>query len=270
MTEFDGTYRHPQRHGCPYQRCSAIVRLMPVQPAPGADWTLIVPRHDIQNRYLTGTCPASLMYHPLSPDAQERLNRLSVTDGRKISAGIQRDVDRESAELFDPPKPRPESRSLRGPHRLGREPVTSEDEEDWALGGREDEDSGKLAPGTEDIPIKRPKLGMLGHVMGRKAVSMSDLLAQNQQATLETGEAVGAIQQAINELTVATAKLGEAMNTLATMQGESTSQTLTEYYGLVQTATNDVNSVIEQCQEINRQVAAAQEKGEEFQGRLLA
>lgn len=268
MTDFDGTYRHPQRHGCPYERCSAIVRLMPARPSPDADWTLLVPVHDIQNRYLSGTCPASLMYHPLSPEARSHLNRMSAQDGRKISRGIQEDMDREEAELFEPPKPRPESRSLRGPHRIGREPVTEEDQEDWALGGREDEDSGKLTP-TEDIPIKRPALGMLGHVMGRKAVSLSDIIGMNQQAAFESGEAIGVIQQAQNDLNVAVGKLGETLNTVATMQGESGAQLLVEYYSLIQTASRDVSSCVEQLEEIKRQIAAGQEKGSELVARIL-
>jgi hypothetical protein len=200
----------------------------------------------------------------LTSDVAERLNEFYEVDARKIPGLLGQQMEKEREFFTRPHRSWAESQSLRGIHRLGREPEPTA--EDWALGGREDEDSGKLAP--SDNPPRVPSR-IAGQQMGRNAVSISELIAMNQSAALMSGEAIGAIQEAQNTLAAACGKLSETMNELAAMQGQSTSQLLTEYYHLMQTAERDVQSCREQLENVKGQIAAGQEKGEEFVTRLL-
>ena len=251
---------------CPYKLCGKVarVRTIPAYPTPdGKPAHKIFPQHDIVNPYISGPCPMSLQEvswaiggippHDVYNMLQERLR---VDRDRIIAATVQDEPPTATA--------RPKSTSLRGPHRIGREPVTEEDKKDWQLGGREDEDSGHLSPPDMAKPHPRHVQGVSGNV-----ASVEEVVATLTSAALHGGEAAQAVQAAIGSMDEAIGKLSEQLNDVVAAQGQSNAVILTEYYGIINEAQEKAHMMRDLGDEIISRIVAGTEKGEELTGRML-
>jgi hypothetical protein len=163
-------------------------------------------------------------------------------------------------------KGEPESRTLRQPSRIGREP--DPDAEDWQLGGREDEDSGHV----QEYAVKPPKVpaGVVGQEIGRHVTSIDELIGMTQEAALKGGEARAALLDASNQMSVAQGSIEQAIDVIAQIQGQATSALIESYRAIFAQVQTDIASLIEQNESIIEAIGAGQEKGEEFIGRLLS
>lgn len=253
------------RRECPYYWCSRLVDIVPAPPYPGSTDIPgeLIKAHLIAHPVLTGTCPASNLRYPLDADSHKHLNDQAADDGRRIPPLVVRTTPprRQPRDAREPDG----SRSLRNPGRLGREPDDPASP-DWQLGGREDEESGKVRP-----PIKppRPPRGVIGQEIGRHVASVDELIVMTQHVALLAGQAIGAIQEANNSLQNAIVDIGEAISSLAEMQGQSASRILQEYRRILDQASTDVTAMSQQGEEIMNALGAGQEKGAEFTARLL-
>jgi hypothetical protein len=253
-----------RRIKCPYRWCSKGVAVLPAPPYPGTDGpgSQLIAAHDIGHPVLTGTCPASNMHYPLTPEAAQHLRDQERADSRRIP-GLVVDSAPERPGWFL--QRHPESRSLRQPGRMGREPEPASD--DWALGGREDEDSGKTKP--PNSPPRTPE-GVAGQEVGRHVASVDELVGMTRQVQLLTGEGMGTLQGVRDELDIASSKIEAALTELSILQGSATSETLGSMHEILTQAGTDVRSMVEQAEEITNALGASQEHADAFIGRLLS
>ena len=260
-----------RRINCPYHWCSRVVEVVPAPRYPGTHRTdsELITAHVIAHPVLPGTCPASNMHYPLDEESAQHLRDQEQADGRRIPKLVTGSVPEGSRPRRAWDRPRParddDSRSLRQPSRVGREPEPGS--QDWALGGREDEESGKTKP-----PIKPPRTprGVAGQEVGRHVASVDELIGMAQQIALVTGEAIGSLNEARDALDIASAKVEEGLSELAALQGQATSETLGAYHQILTQAGTDIRALMEQAEEIASAIGAGHEKGEEFIGRLLS
>lgn len=185
------------RKPCPYFFCSAIVVVYATKrhfEDPDDQMVQIIPTHEIRNDNLPPeTCPASLMSFPLD---QEMLTLLHGMERRHYNTLLEK-ARRENSELprmpfLEPPPSGSQSMLPKpGSRRFGRTPATEEDQPDWALGGRDDEDV-QADPKTHPVP---PTTG--GYPMtGRSGMSNADVQAQIAAANAEANGAIGAMTEA--------------------------------------------------------------------------
>jgi hypothetical protein len=227
----------------------------------GTERTMIG-KHDIKHPVLSGTCVASYMYLPIDEHTRGIFRAREQADSRLISASVTGDDNEYKGR--DRVGKRPESTTLRGPHRIGREPPP--DSDDWKLGGRKDEES--IDRPMPDPPKPPDNADVIK--IGRTMATITEMIAGVNEAGLHGGEAIAALQEAHNALERAVGALEQNLNVLAMLQGESTSQTLGDMTAIIRQAETDVRSLREQIKEIQNAIAASQEKGEELIGRWLS
>lgn len=258
-----------RRADCPYRWCSATIEIVPVPGYPGTGESQgeLIKAHPIQSGVLTGTCPASNLRVPLEDRAAENLRQQERNDGRRIPKLVVDSVPEKPNRYRLPwvAQGPPESQSLRGDDRSGREPGPTAD--DWSLGGRDDEDSGKTAP-----PIKPPRIppGILGQEVGRHVVSIDELIGLIKASAIKSGEALSTVQDCENQLALAGAALEEAKGMIAGAMEQHRSQTLSDEMGLLERAQEKVSSMVAQCERIKGEISHAHELGEQYIGVLLS
>lgn len=211
-----------RRGGCPYHFCSAVLTTYVTQREYGGRLVEMIPMHELKNDKLPPeTCIASLMAIPLSNEEMALLRARERSDYNKLIE-IMRVQIRKSVE---PPGERPppsRSRSLRGPHRMGREPVTEQDEDDWQRGGRAGE---AVAPEPKTAPPVAPTVRGYSQT-GRSSMSVAGVKALIAGAVVEANGGYGALQEiedeyiqaaqaAVNEMVDRAARAGAAMDDAA-------------------------------------------------------
>lgn len=262
---------------CPYHWCAASLDLKHEGNNP-QKWTnerlerselenvspLIIPSHPIGNNVLTGNCPASLMHYPMRPQSRHRqiLDECAVHDEKKIDEWIQQILTTDPRTVND----RPESQSIRSfydngkgrlPGRMGREPTTSEDESDWAKGGREDED---VQP---DAVWHSAPVDVFGEGVGR--VSIQETLAALNDAAIEISTARDAVgPEAIQKVAGCHAALENARSSVQAAKGNVDSYTLEEYISLLVSAEQDFNAILQKMEDTSRKLAVALTLGERY------
>jgi hypothetical protein len=218
------TERYPERRRCVYPLCEASVRLIFVPQFPGLPAHNVAkrmqPDHDIVNDHLTGPCPMSGQYvgftpwDPNPPETQRLIDERMMVDtetaskihGRKV---VRDQIQRERKLVQgDRDRPPAESKTLRGPWRLGREPDEA-NKGDWALGGREDEDSGHISPDPhQHVPsyvggypmqsgVGRMLIGEAKAHLSAAITQAGAAMASGQQATEQLSGCVGVVQEAM-------------------------------------------------------------------------
>lgn len=215
------------RMGCPFHWCNAIVEVIETgpEPWPGGVVRHIIQLHPVGHPALQGNCPASLLDWPLNMTTylylfQTEYNRAQ----REVEAWQQNQYER-AGEVG---QPLPTSQPIKHPGRMGREPHHRSPA--WVLGGRQDEDvvaSGDERRGT--VP-----LGVDGQQVGESGM-LSELAGLVNAAGAAGAEARVSIAQAIDALERARAAINEAV-------GQSHSETLTEYSGLLYRAISECQS----------------------------
>jgi hypothetical protein len=248
------------RMGCPYYWCSAIVTTGSVIESNDHLTTRqIIKLHEIRHPALTGTCPASLMDYPLTDHAHELLEEMRRNDDERVRVWSD-----QSAERRYQPRSRsqPDSQSLRGPHRLGREPVTGDDEEDWVLGGRQDEDiipQGQDRRGVVPPTVHGEQLGR-----GTGMASIEEIIGMMHAAAAHVGEAIAAAQDAENQLQVAVASLEETAGIVAQVRGTVQSGLLNSYVHGLNDGSEKVQVAATNIRESRQSLEGALEAGEQF------
>lgn len=255
---------------CPYRLCGAVrkVILVPAYPTPdGKIAHRIFPAHDIVHPKLRGPCPASLQEVGFSIGEPPPMAVLTMlADRERVDRQILSEHPMEDVlgKVFRESHEDPESQSLRGPQRIGREPVAEADKKDWQLGGRQDEDSGHLSPPDIAKPHPRHVQGVSGNVG-----SVSEVVATLTSAALHGGEAAGSVQAAIGSMDEAIVKIAEQLNDVVVAQGQSNAVILTEYYALINEAQEKAHTMRALGDEVISRIVAGTEKGEELIGRML-
>jgi hypothetical protein len=271
--------KYPERRRCVYALCEAQVTLTVVPPYPGSAEgpRRQQPQHEIVNAHLTGPCPASLMYVGWTP-----MHVTPIETERALAERYRVDADR-AQELYhqqqrdraqhNRPTPNEDatSRPVVGtgpggvPNRLGRTPPPNAEE--WALGGRQDEDSGHLQQYDVKPPAMKP--GIFGQEVGKHVASVHELLVMMQSAAMKGGEAWQAVAAASEQLTSAIGALEEVKGIVGAAQGQSDAETLRNYMYYVQEAITQLLESQVKLEEGKQNILVGQEKGEEFGARLL-
>lgn len=251
------------RMGCPFVMCSAVVTTVWVRPFPTSDATrLMVPWHLINHSHIKGGCPASYLWIPLTEEAAEMLTERAMVLLREVQAQMERqdelgppERDRRAREGGVFPI-RPVNRSGI-PSRLGREPVTPEDQGDWYT-PRPPEQYKPVPPTAE------------GHVLGsRSMASIREVVEQVTAGNVHTGEAAASIAQAVDSLNTAKAAIEQAKAQIAGAIDGSGAQTLGEYLGLLETAEQQVEAAIPGLEQAQSELAGGMERGETYIGMAL-
>jgi len=240
---------------CPYYLCQARVKFLPhgTDSQPGKKF--IIQRHEIDHPILRGQCVASLMYLPLNEETLARFEEREHEDSRLIHGEVRRSKPPSGGDAG-------ESTTLRNPGRMGREP--SKQSPDWALGGRADEDVQVQPTGKERIPM-----GVLGKVVGRPVTGIDGPIGALTQAALKGGEGIAALQALKDGLAVVQGSLIEARDLVAAAQGTASAVLLEEYQGMLNQAFDRALEILPTIEESITIINAAQEKGEEYIGRLM-
>jgi hypothetical protein len=214
---------------CPYTFCSAIVTTRVTMRYLGSPPEKMIVAHEIENEYLSGPCYAGLMWWPLGKYEVTLIRERERVDYHRI---LELSLAAELHGLAKPPAATPpaESRTLRGPQRMGREPATEGEESDaWQMGGRQDPDVQQ--------PTMRPKVpeGVTGYEPGRHMATISEIESALAAAATQGTEAYGALNEAWQAyLEAATEKLDQAMNTIANVNDSQNSDLLAQAYAPVQ------------------------------------
>lgn len=259
---------------CPYAFCRAFL-VMLVERVSATDQTLRkrIPRHEMEHPLLSGPCPASLMAVgwtrdiPMEQAAQTILLQRERVDGARIPRLVGEEANAQYAEMVDPPS-RPEgSYTLRGPHRMGREPATPADQKDWHLGGREDEDSGHAAlPNRADNPVPNHVQGI---EVGKHVASVEETVGHITTANINAGAAAAAIIDADASVRSAIGAVGSAMNNITAVMGNVSPALLTEYREQMARASTELHGCLPLLRNATIAITAGQESGTEFIGRML-
>lgn len=266
-----------QQRKCVYPLCGALVTLAVVPQHPD------LPAHDEAKRMqlphalvhslLSGPCPGSYMYvgfTPFDPTPEATVRAMDTMyqiHARQLPKLIFEEHIRElRANNPHLEHPEPESQSLRNPRRMGREPGPESD--DWALGGREDEESGHLQQYAVKPPAMKP--GIYGESQGNPVMSVHELLGMAQTASLRGGEAHAASQDALNQIEASIGVLAECQNIISALQGQSESGTLREWMYQVLEAKNSLLETQLRLQEAMTAISSAEEKSDQFKANLLA
>jgi hypothetical protein len=276
-----------ERRDCPYTYCSAIMETVFVPIPPRSTDALpgqmqarrLMPRHDIENPLLNGPCPASLldvqffvnmpdpaMNSPMPPQTVRVLHERYIVDSRRLPQLIQNAED-HAYDQITRGYVEPESQSLRGSHRLGREPVTAEDQEDWSLGGRADEDI---------IPLGEERRGMVpattqGTPMGRgTGMDVTESIGALQQGAMHGGSAWQAIAESRDTTMGALRELEEARSLARAVRGDTQSETLNAYIQVLSDAIAALELTLPHFDSAQRRITSGQEHGETYINSLLS
>jgi hypothetical protein len=215
----------------------------PFRPHGGTVWTRATePRETIEQHAMVFAygvpdipgmlCPASLMGWPLNDEEKAALTQ----QARDLSRHYDRDMQRP--DDYVPPGPAPVSQSVRQPGRMGREPEPGS--EDWALGGREDED----VPHHEDVKVGTVPAGVGQHPMGRGVFGMEALAGPARQAMELTNEA----RMTINDAKV---KIDASLAVVQELLGDSAAETLSNWVTGLTAISNDLANCRDACTQVN-------------------
>jgi hypothetical protein len=260
------------RRPCPYFFCSAIlVTYVSKRRFEDTEMVEILPMHEIMNEALPPeSCPASLMSLPL--DA-EMISLLTTRERQDYNRLLDR-ARAENAQLPDMPflrPPPPQSHSMLpkpGSRRFGRTPATEEDQPDWALGGRADEDV-QANPKTHAVT---PTTG--GHHMTGRGSNMSvaDVRAMIVAANVEAQGAHGALSEADDpNLNAALAALEDATDQYMANAAGGLENAMGTLAAASEQASNDLDGIVYQYRRlIEEELPAARERLKEARDRILA
>lgn len=255
------------RMGCPYIFCSAVIEAswMRTSPSNPRAERLMVPAHDIRHSWITGACPASLMWIPLDRDAIRVLTERAHQDRRDV---IQRMAEQDTQEPPDrdhtarrggmfPQRPMYPRGPGRLPGRMGREPGPH---------------SGTWNPPRPGDPQNQPvPPGLGGQPLGGRAMaSIREVVAQVTEANVQTGEAAASVAECVHVLGAAKESMESASGQIAAAIDGAGVETLGEYAGLLRSAIEAVDAAIPSLDEASRELTAGMEKGETYIGHLMA
>lgn len=253
------------RINCPYRWCDLELDLIDTGDNPqqftveflqGAELenlsSLIIPRHVIGNHILVGVCPAALMHYPIRPNSrhQEILNECANADYDKIVSWVAAMVARPHD-----PRQRPVSQSLRGPHRMTREPPPKS--KDWQLKGREDED---IQP---DALWHAAPRGVHGEGIGK--VSVQETLDAINGAAIKIGEALATVDMDNSQnLAGAIVSVEEGRSMVQGAKGQVQSETLNAYIGSMLEAEEELRKAVAAYEQATQHLHAALHLGEQY------
>lgn len=243
---------------CPYSYCHELVDFIPVPESPFGDKPkYLIKAHNISYP-LTGQCPVSNMYHPFDAATQAHINSAMEIHARDL---LRWTMSVEGAGTVV--HPNPESQSLRGVQRIGREPEPTSD--DWVLGGRDDEDVAK------DRITYKPKIPahVQGQEVGRFVASITEVIGHLNLAAMKTGEALSVLSDMQDELQTVTACIEEAKTQVSMAKGDTNVIELDEYLGLLSNANETVLRMGRELEEVRNGINITHETGELYIGRLL-
>lgn len=156
----------------------------------------------------------------------------------------------------------PESTSLRGKHRLGREPEPNSD--DWVLGGRIDNDV--FIP---ERKVNPDNIG--GHVLGRgraaDMASIEEMVGALSEANMRAGEAQAVMAQEKENLVAAVNAANEAYK-LAASIGADSSDTVLSAMARFSAAEAKARQMLDICDEVIQILEAGVEHTTAYIGRL--
>jgi len=179
-------------------------------------------------------CPASLMHWPLG-DAEKGALAQQAKD---LVQQFNRDLRIEAEDpAFFPKKPLPESQPLKHKGRMGREPEPAS--EDWALGGREDED----VPRADEVVTGVVPDHVQGQSVGRSGM-ISESANTAQGAMRRSEDAIEALRNAVSDL-------GGVTNTVVELLGDGGSASLRSWLENLRMAQDGVNDAIRQAAQGN-------------------
>lgn len=250
------------RMGCPYLFCSAVVEAVEMRPYSNTTGTrLMTPYHEIQNPIITGGCPGSNLWIPITPEGYRVMAEVAETHRRLINE-----------RLDNPPEPRVRDQQARRgggfpqrpigpsgvPHRLGREPVTPEDQGSWNP-PRGQEPERPLPPHVSGTPLG-----------SRGMADIGQLVAMTTEANVQSGEAVGALAQAIQTVQNALGAIEAAKSQASAVLGSTHAQTMSDYVGVITQAEVEMGGVLPQLEQARDYMASGMEKGEAYIGILMS
>ena len=251
------------RRRCYYELCSADVEVRPIAPGEdGANYGL-VQAHDILHGVLTGPCPGSRVYHPIDNRTKKMLHERYLVDASRIPQLASDAIDNELRQVKGGGG-KPESTSLRGPHRLGREPDNAE-KDDWQIGGRADEE---IIP-PDQVKTPRVPSDVKGTRMGAGSM-LDELVGMIRDANRITNEGRTEIAEAIARMASAAASMNVALGSVATAQGDVGAALLEEYMGILRMSADKIQTVLAMMEELDPPLAAGVVAGEEYIGRLMS
>lgn len=243
---------------CPYAWCDAVVdTVWFIEPWVGGRSRRMLKQHNVEHWALTGLCIASLMDIPIS----ERTRRLFAERERADNATIREKTDKnaEARHAAGQPRNLPDSVSLRHPHRLGREPEPGSD--DWALGGRQDED---IIDSRDDRVGKVPRRVQGQSIGGAKMATVSEIVGLVQQAAVYGGECFAATQEADQVLQNALASLEQATDVINYVRDSADVGTLNAYASKLNDATEKIGVALQTLGEARTAIEEGQAQGEQF------
>lgn len=261
-----GTLKHPDKKQgkveCPYLWCGDVLMLLPniIDPQTTDDKVpdslkATIPSHPVKHEALTGACPASLMYYPVSDYVRQILDEMALQDEKRMMRWLDYRMYREASGAAPPT----ESQSLRGPHRMSREPPPRS--KDWGLKGRADED---IQP---DAVWHQPPAGVHGEGVGQ--VSVQETLEALNGAAIKLNEVQGIVGQgADNRSNLAQGRemVIEARDMVMGAKGNVEAETLNNYIGMTITAEEKLREAIQCFDDASQAIAAALEFGETYAG----
>lgn len=264
--------KYPHGRKCVYPLCDAHVRLIFIPAYPGLPDHAVAKRkqveHDIVNEHLTGRCPMSNQYvgftpfDPNPPDTQRLIDERLVVDGERARKEyIRKEIERERRLIRGDPPPaesRPVRPTGRGgvPIRIGREP-DSEHQEDWQLGGREDEESGHISP----KPFQPVPSYVGGHSMTPGAgMLLGEARAHLSAAMNQAGESVAAAEPTAGQLSAAIASAQEALANSMAVAGVDESPSLALAVVNLNKAEAEFRAAQDRIEEGQQALIIAQEK----------
>jgi hypothetical protein len=246
---------------CPYRLCYENVDFIPVPESPFGDPPrYLIKGHIIGSPVLKGRCPTSNMYHPFDARTEEYLREALASQIQEVREWI-RGIAESTIVTSEPD---PESQSLRGEQRTGREPADPQSE-DWALGGRDDEDVAK------DRVTYKPKIPthVQGQEVGRFVASITEVIGHLNVAAMKSGEALSILSGMQDELQTVIACIDEASSQVIQAKGDANVVELDEYVGILATRKETAMHMSRELEEIREGINITHETGELYIGRLL-
>ncbi|MET0916693.1 MAG: hypothetical protein ABWY81_10905 [Jiangellaceae bacterium] len=247
---------------CPYIFCDVQVSVIPtLRRSDDPEMVLVIEDHPIGHPILTGPCVMSGMQLPLSLAARGHVTDRERTDSRTIHLAIRDEAVRNEAAA------REQRRLGRGPWSPGPRPAVSQEmggrptdpgpmAEEWALGGRQDEDVVADPVAHENEPhVGGTALGRAGEM-----ATLDEVIGVLRAANESIGESMGALNETHdklhNALNGATAAADGVRSALGDMAG---ADTLGACLARVSEAGDKINAMLDMVQDAQQSLAAGEE-----------